>query len=307
MIKKDIHYLEYLIAREENQTISEAEAKLLADFMQDEYDRSEWDTQQMGAKAAVSAGIYKNIKKRNQLKKPFRIHYKHAVAATIALVIGLGVLLKPQPGIKEISIKTASKTDSVKLEDGTLVYLASHSEFKYPEHFDGTLRSVSLVKGNAFFKVAKDKKHPFIVSSGQIKTSVLGTSFHIGLDQNQASVTVITGHVKVASKTQVAFLEPNQSAVFNAGRLKKRELSNVALYSWYKKDVALNDVALGEVFTLLNFKYGVDFKAEHPEIENTRITLFLEADLPLQNILNQINYITHLKFESYGEIIKVHH
>lgn len=158
MIKKDIHYLEYLIAREENQTISEAEAKLLANFMQDEYDRSEWDTQQMGAKAAVSAGIYKNIKKRNQSKKPFRIHYKHAVAATIALVIGLGVLLKPQPGIKEISIKTASKTDSVKLDDGTLVYLASHSEFKYPEHFDGTLRSVSLVKGNARLRTSRTRE-----------------------------------------------------------------------------------------------------------------------------------------------------
>lgn len=305
MIKKDIHYLEYLIEREEQQTISEAEAKLLADFMQDEYDRSEWDTTQMGAKAAVSAGIYKNIKKRNQLRKPFRAHYKYAVAATVALVIGLGILLKPQAGIKEISVRTASMTDSVKLADGTLVYLASHSEFKYPEHFEGDLRTVSLVKGNAFFKVAKDKAHPFIVNSGQIKTKVLGTSFHIGLDQNQTSVTVITGHVRVSSKTQVALLEPNQRVVFNAKGLQKQAVNNVELYSWYKKDVVLNDVTLGQVFTLLNFKYGYDFKAEDPEILNTRITLFLKDGLPLQNILNQINYITHLKFESYAETIKV--
>lgn len=305
MIKKDIHYLEYLIERNENQTISEAEAELLANFIKDEYDLSEWDTAHMGAKAAVSAEIYKNIKKRNQLKKPFRVHYKYAVAATVALVIGLGILLKPQAGIKEISVRTASMTDSVKLADGTLVYLASHSEFKYPEHFEGDLRTVSLVKGNAFFKVAKDKAHPFIVSSGQIKTKVLGTSFHIGLDQNQASVTVITGHVRVSSKTQVAFLEPNQRVVFNAAGLQKQAVNNVELYSWYKKDVVLNDVTLGQVFTLLNFKYGYNFKAEDPKILNIRITLFLKDGLPLENILNQINYITHLKFESYADTIKV--
>jgi transmembrane sensor len=303
MIKKDIHYLEYLIERAENQTISEAEAQLLANFIQDEYDRSEWDTVQMGPKAKVSAGIYKNIKKHNQLKKPFRIHYKYAVAATIALVIGFGILLKPQTGIKEISVQTASLSDSVKLEDGSIVYLASHSEFKYPEHFEGRLRTVSLVRGNAFFKVAKDKTHPFIISSGQIKTKVLGTSFHIGLNQNQASVTVITGHVQVSSKTQVTFLEPSQSAVLNARGLRKQEVDNLELYSWYKKDLALNDVTLEQLFTLLNFKYGIDFKAEDPKIQNTRITLFLKADLSLQDILNQINYITHLKFESYGEMV----
>lgn len=89
--------------------ISSQDLASTANFMQDEYDLSEWDTTQMGPKAAISATVYKNIKKRNQLKKPFRIHYKYAIAAIIVLVIALGILLKPQTVVKENSIRKLRK------------------------------------------------------------------------------------------------------------------------------------------------------------------------------------------------------
>lgn len=307
MTKKKIHYLRHLTEKSEKNGISEAEKNLLEDFFKKEFDNAEWDSTKMGSKENVSAEIFKNIKAHGAVKKSFAIYYKYTAAACIVLMLGVGILLKSRVDIKDITVTTASAADSVKLNDGTLVYLAANSVFKYPEQFNSKTRSVTLLKGNAFFKVTKDPKHPFIITSASIKTRVLGTSFHISLDKGRSSVTVITGHVRVSSDKQITYLEPNERAVFTTSGLKKQRVSDMSLYSWYKKDIDLNNVNLHKVFTLLNFKYGVNFKPEDKEILNTRITLYIKGGLSLQNILNQINYVTHLKFKPYGDTVTVSH
>nr|WP_199081575.1 FecR family protein [Pedobacter sp. ASV19] len=307
MAKKITHYFDYLTDKNNEPSISPAEKKLLDDFMQEEYKGAKWNTREMGSKADISARIHKNLKRGTLVKSAFNSYYKYAIAAVLAVILGLSILFRPlhtQP--KELLVSTASVTDSVKLTDGTLVYLAAHSIFKYPEHFNGKIRSVELLKGNAFFKVAKDPSHPFIISSPQIKTKVLGTSFHISLDHNKSTVTVVTGPVSVYTKQQKTFLLPNDYAVFTSTEgLKKQRTDDMSLYNWYKKDIELNEVTLDKVFTLLGFKYGVSFNTENEKILNTRITLYIKDGLPLQNILDQINYITHLKLRPYGEKINV--
>jgi ferric-dicitrate binding protein FerR (iron transport regulator) len=307
MTKKKIHYLRYLTEKREKNEISEAEKNLLEDFLKKEYDNAEWDSTKMGSKETVSADIFKKIKTRSAVKSSFTKYYKYAAAACIVAILGLGILLKSRVDVKDITITTLAATDSVKLSDGSLVYLAANSVFKYPEQFNGETRSVILLKGNAFFKVSKDPHHPFIITSANIKTRVLGTSFHISLDKGRSSVTVITGHVRVSLDKQMTYLEPNERAVFTTSGIKKQSVSDMSLYSWYKKDIDLNDVTLHKIFTLLNFKYGVNFKPEDKEILNTRITLYIKGGLSLQNILDQINYVTHLKFKQYGNTVAVSH
>lgn len=302
MSKKDIHYLEYLIEKEEKGTLSEAERKLLNDFFNEAYDQAAWNAEQMGAKERVSGELYAKIKKRAGLGKSRSSYAKYAIAAVITVVVGASLWLKPQMPVKEITVATKSSIDSVKLSDGSTVYLAAHTSFKYPEHFGTETRSVSLLKGNAFFKVAKDRTHPFVIASGAITTKVLGTSFHIGLDKNKTSVSVVTGHVKVSTKAQAAYLLPNESAVFTTeGGLQKEKTGSAFMYNWFEKDISLNDVTLSKVLTILNFNYGICFKADDPKILDTRITLYLNTGLPLNDIINQLKYITHLKFAANGE------
>lgn len=304
MTKKDIHYLKYLAEQEEAKVISEAEQKLLDNFLKHEYDQAEWDEAQMGSKATMAANIYSRIKGVPPQHKFFRIYYKYAVAAAIALIVGLGVLLRPQANPEEFMLmKTSSVTDSLKLNDGTIVYLAANSTFKYPKKFSSSTRAVSLLKGNAFFNVAKDPDHPFIVSAAKLTTKVLGTSFHISLDNDQSSVTVITGKVSVAANQQLAILKPYEKVVLSANGLEKQTLSDLSLYNWYKKDMQLDTVSLDQVFALLNLKYGLSFNSKDKKVLNTRMTLYLKEGLSLQNVLDQINYITNLKFRQHGNNI----
>ncbi len=302
MTRRNKHYLEHLAEKRDNSELSEAEGRLLDGFIGHEYAAAEWDDVQMGSKASVSAAIYQKI------KTPAANYYQYAAAAVIAIILGFGVWFWPQSHTtKELVVTTGSKLDSIRLNDGSVVYLAANSSFKYPEHFGGKIRAVTLLKGDAFFKVARDKKHPFVITSAQVKTKVLGTSFHISLSKERVSVTVSTGHVCVYTKNQVAFLKPNENAVYAGLKLKKQRINDMSLYGWYKKDVELNNVNLDQVFTLLNFKYGTSFEPEDAQILSMRMTLYIKDGLPLQKILEQINYITHLKFKSHGDQIAVSH
>jgi len=212
-----MHYLEHLVEKEEKGTNTEAESRLLESFFSDEYQRAEWDAEEMGKKAAVSAQIYTEIKKQGHFAKSWTSYIKYAAAALVALTIGAGILLNSKINPKAITLSTAGNIDSVKLVDGSMVYLAAHSSLQYPEHFAHNARAVNLLKGNAFFKVTKDYKQPFVITSGAITTQVPEGSFYIALDNDRASVKVITGRVKVAWGKQVAFLKKNESVVFRPG------------------------------------------------------------------------------------------
>ena len=66
----------------------------------------------------------------------------------------------------------------IKLADGTWVTLNAVSTLSYPKYFIGKTREVFL-DGEAFFDVAKDHNHPFIVHTSKSDIRVLGTAFDI--------------------------------------------------------------------------------------------------------------------------------
>lgn len=125
----------------------------------------------------------------------------------------------------------------VTLSDGSKIWLSPSSKFTFPIQFKNNFRDVKL-EGEAYFEVAKDKKHPFIIHSGEIDTRVVGTSFTIRSDkgQNQSDVTVVTGIVKVSvlagqhAASENVVLKPNQRAVFNrtAGILTRTSFPDAA-------------------------------------------------------------------------------
>lgn len=118
----------------------------------------------------------------------------------------------------KISIRTLSgERKNIRLADGTRVWLSPSSTLKYPREFKDAQREVRL-SGEAFFEVAPDKSHPFIIYSGGIETKVLGTSFNISAydSQEEVAVTVVTGKVNVTNTAGIEKIElnANQRAVF---------------------------------------------------------------------------------------------
>jgi ferric-dicitrate binding protein FerR (iron transport regulator) len=120
------------------------------------------------------------------------------------------------------AVTQPGKRKLLQLFDGTKIWLCPSSSLQYPDQLTGNYREVKL-EGEAFFEVAKDKVHPFIIHSGRMQTQVVGTSFNIQAykKQDKLSVTVVTGIVKVTGTTASGsspaqvMLKPNQRALFN--------------------------------------------------------------------------------------------
>ena len=305
MIKRIKHSLEHLVDKSFQKKTSKKEEKLLNDFSWSVYQNSQWDEDKMGTSQEVSAHIFKGIQFQIEKKNAFHSYLKYGVAASIILLVSLGFLFKEPSSVEQLTFQTAALPKSIQLADGSKVYLASYSKLNYPAQFEGDERNVSLLKGNAFFEIAKDKKHPFIIASGDIKTKVLGTSFHIQLSESKSEVIVVTGKVNVSSKTQNIDLVPNEMASFEGQKLTKKRTDSSLLVNWYAEDVMLNQVTLKQVIAIIQYKYGVKFEYNNEQLLATPVTVFVEKEASLESVLQQINYITNLKFNVNGEIVKV--
>src|SRR5687768_11794332 len=66
----------------------------------------------------------------------------------------------------------------IKLPDGSTVVLNGGSKLEFPESFAPDVREVTL-KGEAYFDITHDPKRPFVVHTGKVRTTVLGTAFNI--------------------------------------------------------------------------------------------------------------------------------
>lgn len=99
------------------------------------------------------------------------------------------------------------------LDDGSVVTLDTDSEVRVLGM--AATRSLALVRGRAFFKVAKDPARPFLVKAGDKTVRALGTAFGVRLDQGEVTVTLVEGRVRVEEPR--AFLKPGHSAEMAAG------------------------------------------------------------------------------------------
>ena len=74
----------------------------------------------------------------------------------------------------------------ITLPDGTVVYMHPGARIIFPNRFTGDKREV-VFEGEAYFKVAHDPAHPFVITSGKMLTTVLGTEFNISTVTHRSS------------------------------------------------------------------------------------------------------------------------
>jgi ferric-dicitrate binding protein FerR (iron transport regulator) len=146
---------------------------------------------------------------QNQLperKKIFTLPKRIFQAAAVVLLLAIPVyllMLKKQSNQELVLVTKKGEKNKVVLADGTKVWLNADSKLSYSKVFTGATRAVTL-SGEAYFEVAHDKKHPFIISANGIKVKVLGTAFNLKAypDDENTETTLIHGLVEVSMDDQ---------------------------------------------------------------------------------------------------------
>ena len=284
---------------------------------------------------AQEAAIWNAVKEEviatlRPAEAPFVIHrsasrYGWAVAASVAVVLSIGgwwawraykptpkhnqsvVAVLPTSSLVEQWNRT-SKPQLVSLPDGSSIILQKGSRVSYQKLFLDSVRTVTLV-GEAYFEVAKDARHPFVVRTNELFTKVLGTSFNVRAytsDKN-VIVTVRSGRVAVfahkagyqsqkltPSQPDSVVLTRNQQLVFarqdaqsiqhrdiiHTANTPKGSLLNAATFRY-------NATPISEVFRELERVYGISITYDKDALESCHITTDL-IDEPLTDKMNII-------------------
>jgi len=199
------------------------------------------------------------------------------IAAMVLIVAGAGWLLFEVAAPQKITIASSAdeKNIEVLLADGSTVYLNRDSRLTYPENFRGESRRVSL-SGEAYFDIAPDKEHPFIIDAGKASVKVLGTSFNVITENadSEVEVFVASGKVMVTSDDgeQSITLEPEYIGRVSDSNVSRALNTNMNYLAWHTDMLIYEDERLGVVFDDLKRAYGIDIKVADPEITDFRLT-----------------------------------
>ena len=173
---------------------------------------------------------------------------------------GVGVTAKAAVNEMYSASTAAGNTYILTLPDGTQVWLNAASQLDFPAQFGNDSRIVKL-KGEAFFKVTKDKTHPFIVESKGQQIKVLGTQFNVNsyADEKAIKTTLVEGSVQVNTAVQNAILRPGQqSATATDGTFKVSEVDTTLATAWKNNKFIFEDSDIQSVMRMIQRWYNVE-------------------------------------------------
>ncbi|MFW5760899.1 MAG: FecR family protein [Cyclobacteriaceae bacterium] len=215
------------------------------------------------------------VDKGRQMEIQSRSKFNLAIAATIAFaIISLAAFIYFNTGQKPTQQFTAKNSQvqkltekgqklTIHLEDGSKVMLNAQSNLKYPSQFSDSLRELWL-QGEAYFEVVGDPDRPFVVHTGEIKTTVLGTSFNITAYDDLKTFRVALAEGKlIVSKPSTGdnlVIAPGEMAVYEReyATLKNESFSTIDI-AWKDGIIYFDNTSLTEIIIQLERWYGVEF------------------------------------------------
>jgi len=170
----------------------------------------------------------------------------------------------------------ADQKKQVMLADGSKIWVNSGSELKYPQTFNGKTREVYL-EGEAYFDIKHDVSKPFIIHTGKVITTVLGTAFNIKADnlQHTVVVTVTRGKVSVANGDEkLGVITPNQQISFNTVNKQhlQRNVDAKQAIAWQDTDIHFDDITFADAALQLQQRFKVKIDFANDKIKNCRFT-----------------------------------
>jgi transmembrane sensor len=305
-------------------------------------DDREWEYFEQAEKLhpAVSEKLLQQIGKATYKKTAtIQIIRRSMAAAVVVLLAGAGWIYftgratntppvlanKEQPAIVQpklqYQLNNTEKDMRVVLADGSTVVLAANSQVAYYDSFALDNKRRVYLKGQAFFEVAKDKSKPFIVYSGDISTTAVGTSFTIQAFEkdNFIKVRLHTGKVLVKDAdslqrhlTANMYMDPGNVLVYDklkmtatierrdkeaiARTTESKQGNDAALPNWYM----FNNQSLAQVFDQLQELYGVTIDYPKNDVRKMYFIGRFQKSDSLEVILNDIALLNKLKVIKQG-------
>ncbi|WP_052496617.1 FecR family protein [Pedobacter lusitanus] len=299
------------------------------------YENADIIFQQIKNRINIVGAEPKPIFSSNKLSRSFSQWYRIAAIFIFGLCTFFAYQFFKAKNVADSGMEIAWKkqytrsrqTSVLTLADGSKVTLNAESEIKYPVSFTGTNREVYL-DGEAFFDVAKDHQHPFIVHTRNISIKVLGTAFNVKSykDEQATETTLLRGKVEITLNKRPEkhiLLNPAEKftlihALDSTAEKLNGEIYRITPLTYYKddKDAILetswmNNKLLfrNESFSLLSMRlsrwYGVNFIFKSGKLKDDKFTGEFEKE-SLTEALKALQSITPFEYKIQGKTIYIY-
>lgn len=191
------------------------------------------------------------------------------------------------------------KRFDVVLSDGTHVFLNSGSSLRYPIKFlTGSERTVFLM-GEAYFDVAKDEDHPFIVNTDNIDIRVLGTQFNVSYYSEDPSINTVLVEGSVELKEDngqggetaaSTLLKPGFMAEWNkTNREMSVENVDTRIYTaWLQGKLIFRNTTFRKIRQALERKYNITIINKNPNLDDQLFDATFDIET-IEQVLESFN------------------
>ncbi|MDO5130206.1 MAG: FecR domain-containing protein [Prevotellaceae bacterium] len=183
------------------------------------------------------------------------------------------------------------QTYKITLSDGSEVWMNNDCRLVYPNYFTGKERRVK-VEGEAYFKVAPDAKHPFIVEANGFEAKVLGTEFNVRSYGNaDTHVTLIKGKVAVRTDaSHEAVLTPGQDAQLNDdGSLGIADVDIDSYLYWRDGYFYFDNVALENIMQDIGRWYNLNVVFANNDVRNYHLHFLADKRGGIEHVVRLLN------------------
>lgn len=198
------------------------------------------------------------------------------------------------------------KVQTIILADGTKVLLNNESRLRFPTRFSGDSRTVWL-EGEAYFAVAKDKSHPFIVKSRDLSTTALGTKFNVKAYKDKSiHITLVAGSVRVTDgNRQEVILKPGEDVCTVNDKLVITDADTKTYKQWEDGYFYYDNVPLVDVLVELGRWYNVNIELQNRRLMSYRLHFIADRNAGIDDAIERLNEFRYLHAERQGDKIIV--
>lgn len=194
------------------------------------------------------------------------------------------------------------KSADLTLPDGSVASLYPGSRLAFPSRFSGRNRVVRLY-GQAYFKVAHDEAHPFVVLTDRLRTTVLGTEFNIDAETDR--VVLVKGSVRVAAGADSICLAPAQQATLVAGRLQVAATDITPYEYWRDGYLYFDNVSMHDIMLAIGRNYNLNVEFADTSLWNSRMRFITDRNANIDETLRRMNEMQKGMVSRKGETIRV--
>lgn len=219
-------------------------------------------------------------------------------AADRTLVVTSNDAVEQEPKYYTISIPYGAEYN-LRLPDSTVIFLNAGTTLRYPDRFTGGRREVFL-SGEAYFQVASDSLHPFVVCTDHMHVRVLGTSFNVKayaeekciqttLEEGRVDALCAGRHIVMTPGTQVAFNKTTRQTDYRA-------VNTTRFTSWKDGYYDFEEMPLGELMKLLARWYDVKFSFTDSRLGDLRFSGRLKRYEDAAPLFKMLEYTEDIEF-----------